>query len=151
METSLGTIVIELDTVNAPKAAGRFADLARQGFYDGLIFHRVIQGFVIQGGDPQGTGMGGSDTPAVQGETPSDGYPLGSLAAAKTAMDPPGTFDAQFFIVTGEQGTTLPPEYARFGKVIEGLDVAQKISAVETDAADAPVEKVTMKKVTVSG
>jgi peptidyl-prolyl cis-trans isomerase B (cyclophilin B) len=150
IETTLGKIVIELDMANAPKAAGRFADLAREGFYDGLTFHRVIPDFVIQGGDPKGDGTGGSDTEPVVGETPSDGYSVGSLAAAKTGMDPPGTFDCQFFIVTGASGAQLPPEYARFGQVVEGLDVAQKIQSVKTGANDAPVEKVVMKKVTIS-
>jgi cyclophilin family peptidyl-prolyl cis-trans isomerase len=150
LETSEGNIVIEMDTTKAPKAATRFIDLVKEGFYDGLTFHRIIPGFVIQGGDPEGTGMGGTGK-SVVGETPSDGYPIGSLAAAKTATDEAGTFDCQFFIVTGTQGESLPPEYARFGKVIGGMDVVKKIESVETGADDKPVNKVTINKATVSG
>jgi peptidyl-prolyl cis-trans isomerase B (cyclophilin B) len=150
LETSEGNIVIEMDTENAPKAAGRFIDHVEAGTYDGLTFHRIIPGFVIQGGDPAGNGTGGTDS-SVVGETPTDGYPVGSLAAAKTATDPPGTFDIQFFITTGPQGEQLPPEYARFGKVVEGMDVVTKIENVETGPGDVPVEPVTINKATVSG
>jgi cyclophilin family peptidyl-prolyl cis-trans isomerase len=151
MVTSKGTIVLELDTKNAPKAAGRFLELAKKGFYDGLTFHRVVPNFVIQGGDPDGTGGGGTGE-SVAGEVPQDNYPIGSLAAAKTGADPPGTFDCQFFIVTGEAGETLPNEYARFGKVTSGLDVAKSIEALAPPEGDgAPTEKVTINKVTVSG
>ena len=115
--TNFGPIVITLDSKNAPKAAGRFIELARAGFYDGLTWHRVVPDFVIQGGDPNGNGTGGSGNPPVVGETPTDGYPIGSLAAAKGGNEPPGSFDSQFFIVTGQQGTSLPPDYARFGQV----------------------------------
>jgi peptidyl-prolyl cis-trans isomerase B (cyclophilin B) len=150
LETSEGNVVIEMDTENAPIAAGRFIDLVEEGFYDGLTFHRIIPGFVIQGGDPEGTGLGGTDE-SVVGETPTDGYPIGSLAAAKTGADPAGTFDCQFFITTGEQGASLPPDYARFGQVVEGMDVVTKIENVETDANDMPTTPVTINKATVSG
>jgi cyclophilin family peptidyl-prolyl cis-trans isomerase len=150
--TSSGCIVIALDTANAPKAAGRFISLAKAGFYDGLTFHRVVPNFVIQGGDPTGDGSGGSGKPPVVGEVPKDGYPLGSLAAAKTGTDPDGTFDSQFFIVTGAQGTQLPPQYARFGHVVAGMDVAQKIEALAPATGDGPpTQKVTMDKVTIAG
>jgi cyclophilin family peptidyl-prolyl cis-trans isomerase len=149
--TNMGTIVIKLDTQNAPKAASRFIELAQAGFYNGLTFHRVIPDFVIQGGDPTGTGNGTSGTPPVVGETPKDGYPLGSLAAAKTETDPNGTFDCQFFIVTGPQGEQLPPQYARFGIVTSGIDVAKKISMVPASAdTNMPNQKVVMEKVTIS-
>jgi len=152
IETNLGCIVISLDTKNAPKAAGRFISLAKSGFYDGLTFHRVVPEFVIQGGDPNGDGSGGSGKPPVVGETPKDGYPIGSLAAAKKGSDPDGTFDSQFFIVTGAQGTQLPPQYARFGHVVVGMDVAKKIEALAPPEGDGPpTQKVTMKKVTISG
>jgi cyclophilin family peptidyl-prolyl cis-trans isomerase len=150
LETSCGDIYIEMDTKEAPIAAGRFIDLVEEGFYDGLTFHRVIPDFVIQGGDPDGNGTGGKGNPVV-GETPKDGYPIGSLAAAKAGSDPDGSFDSQFFIVTGAQGTQLPPQYARFGQVIAGLEVAENIQAVERDPADAPLQKVTIEKATVTG
>lgn len=152
IDTNFGCIVVALDTKNAPKAAGRFISLAKKGFYNGLTFHRVVPNFVIQGGDPKGDGSGGSGTPPVVGETPKDGYPLGSLAAAKTQIDPDGTFDSQFFIVTGAQGTQLPPQYARFGHVVSGMDVAKKIEALAPVTGDGPpTQKVTMKTVTITG
>jgi peptidyl-prolyl cis-trans isomerase B (cyclophilin B) len=150
LATSEGDIVLEMDTKNAPKAAGRFIKLVKDGFYDGLTFHRVVPNFVIQGGDPEGTGAGGTKE-SVVGETPTDGYPIGSLAAAKTQADPAGTFDCQFFIITGEDGETLPPEYARFGKVISGIEVAKKIEALSPGGDGAPTKKVTIDKATVSG
>lgn len=150
--TASGCIVVSLDTANAPKAAGRFISLAKSGFYNGLTFHRVVPDFVIQGGDPNGDGSGGSGKPPVVGEVPKDGYPLGSLAAAKAGTDPNGTFDSQFFIVTGTQGTQLPPQYARFGRVVSGMDVAQKIEALAPATGDGPpTQKVTMDKVTIAG
>jgi len=153
--TNLGEIVIDLDTEDAPVAAGHFADLARDGFYDGLTFHRVVPSFVIQGGDPNGDGSGGSGE-SVPGEVPPENaetgnYPIGSLAAAKGAADPPGTFDAQFFIVTGADATSLPAEYARFGMVTEGLDVAQQIEALAPAEGDGPpTETVTIEKIEIS-
>jgi cyclophilin family peptidyl-prolyl cis-trans isomerase len=149
--TNMGTIVIKLDTAHAPKAASRFIELAQGGFYNGLTFHRVVPDFVIQGGDPKGDGTGGSGSQPVVGETPKDGYPIGSLAAAKTGSDPPGTFDCQFFIVVGQQGTQLPTEYARFGIVTSGLDVAKKIDALAPPEGDgAPTQRVVMQKVTIT-
>jgi peptidyl-prolyl cis-trans isomerase B (cyclophilin B) len=149
--TNMGTIVIKLDTQNAPKAASRFIELAQAGFYNGLTFHRVVPDFVIQGGDPKGDGTGVSGTTPVVGETPKDGYPIGSLAAAKTSSDPNGTFDCQFFIVTGQQGTQLQPQYARFGMVTSGMDVAQKIDKLAPPEGDGPpTQRVVMEKVTIS-
>jgi cyclophilin family peptidyl-prolyl cis-trans isomerase len=149
--TNVGTIVIALDTVRAPKASARFIDLARKGFYNGLTFHRVVPDFVIQGGDPKGDGSGGTGT-SVVGEVPSNRYPIGSLAAAKTGNDPAGTFDCQFFIVTGSQGTQLPNDYARFGSVTSGLDVAKKIESLAPPQGDGPpTKKVVMTKVEISG
>lgn len=149
IETNFGEIVVDLDTENAPKAAGRFIDLANDGFYDGLTWHRAVPDFVIQGGDPKGDGTGGSGTPPVVGETPTDGYPLGSLAAAKAGNEPAGTFDAQFFIVTGANGTQLPPDYARFGIVTEGLQVAQQIEGLAPGGDGPPTEKATIEKITI--
>jgi peptidyl-prolyl cis-trans isomerase B (cyclophilin B) len=152
IDTNMGCIVVSLDTAKAPKAAGRFISLAQSGFYNGLTFHRVVPNFVIQGGDPKGDGTGGSGKPPVAGEVPTDGYPIGSLAAAKTGTDPDGTFDCQFFIVTGAQGTQLPNQYARFGRVVAGMAVAQKIEALAPPQGDGPpTKKVTMKKVTITG
>jgi peptidyl-prolyl cis-trans isomerase B (cyclophilin B) len=135
--TNFGVITAELDTTNAPIGAGHFIELANKGFYDGLTWHRVVKDFVIQGGDPEGTGSGGSGS-SVVGEVPTDHYPVGSLAAAKTGSDPAGTFDSQFFIVTGSQGATLPNDYARFGSVVSGIEVAQAIEALAPASGDGP-------------
>lgn len=128
--TSCGDITVALDDDRAPKGVNNFVFLARAGFYDGLTWHRVVTDFVIQGGDPAGDGSGG---PGYQLETelPPDGrYPLGALAWAKAADDPPGTAGSQFFVVTGENGTSLPAEYGYFGTVTEGLENAQKIESL---------------------
>jgi peptidyl-prolyl cis-trans isomerase B (cyclophilin B) len=152
IDTNFGCIVVALDTAHAPKAAGRFASLAKSGFYNGLTFHRVVPDFVIQGGDPKGDGTGGSGKQPVVGEVPTDGYPIGSLAAAKTGADPNGTFDCQFFIVTGQQGARLPNEYARFGHVVTGMDVAKKIESLAPPEGDGPpTQKVTITKITITG
>lgn len=128
VETSRGDIVIELDVVNAPIAAAQFYKLATDGFYEGVTFGRLEDDFIIQLGDLAGTDYGAP----VIGEIPEDGYPVGSVSGALVEGAPPGYFDAQFFIVTGDVAEGLKPEYARFGKVVEGMDVAKAIE----DAAD---------------
>lgn len=150
LDTSEGRIVVALDAKNAPVAVNNFVFLARKRFYDGLTFHRVAKGFMIQGGDPAGDGSGDPGY-SVKGEVPTDHYPEGSLAAAKTSTDPPGTFGSQFFIVTGPSGATLPNDYARFGRVTEGLDVARRIESFAPESGDgAPTKKVTITTVTIS-
>ncbi len=149
IDTNFGVIEVELDTANAPIASGQFIKLANEKFYDGLTFHRVIEDFMIQGGDPEGTGMGGSGT-SVPGEVPADGYKIGSLAAAKSGADPAGTFDSQFFIVTGAQGVGLPPEYARFGIVTSGIEVALEIAKLQDAPGDTPKETVTINSITIT-
>jgi cyclophilin family peptidyl-prolyl cis-trans isomerase len=133
--TSCGDIVVELDAASAPVATNNFVFLAREGFYDGLTWHRVVPDFVVQGGDPAGDGTGGPGY-SVEGEPPTDGYQYGSIAAAKGGGDPAGTMGSQFFIVTGPNGTTLPNDYARFGVVTEGFDVARTLESFAT--GDAP-------------
>jgi len=132
IKTDQGTIVVALDTKDAPKATARFVELAKKGFYNGLTFFRAVPDFIIQGGDPKNDSTGSSGTKPVIGEVPTDSYPIGSLAAAKKPSEPNGTFDCQFYIVTGKNGLTLPNQYARFGGVTQGLDVAQKISQEPT-------------------
>ncbi|MGH9001616.1 MAG: peptidylprolyl isomerase, partial [Acidimicrobiia bacterium] len=128
METSCGKIVIELDAKNAPVGANNFVFLSREKFYDGLGFHRVIQDFVVQGGDPKGDGTGGPgyDVPA---EPPKDKFKIGDLAAAKSQADPAGTMGSQFFLITGSRGAALPNDYARFGTITDGVKVAQKLES----------------------
>lgn len=153
MNTSCGKITLALDAKNAPVATNNFVFLARQHFYDGEYFHRVVTNFVIQDGDPKGDGSGGPGY-SVQGEAPKDGYQVGSLAAAKSGSEPAGTMGSQYFIVTGSQGATLPNDYARFGKVTGGIDVANKIGSLgpanDTSGTGTPTKIVTVKTVTIT-
>jgi hypothetical protein len=149
MKTSKGTIVLSLDAKNAPIATNHFVQLAKSGYYNGLTFHRVIPDFVIQGGDKKGDGTG-TPPSSVVGEVPKGAYPLGAIAAAKTSSAPAGTFGDQFFIVTGTQGQSLPPDYATWGVVTAGLDVAQAISNVPRDANDKPTKAVYIDKVSIT-
>jgi peptidyl-prolyl cis-trans isomerase B (cyclophilin B) len=128
-DTSCGAFTIELDVERAPKTSQSVASLARQGFYDGTTFHRVVPGFVIQGGDPTGTGTGGPGY-SVEEAPPEDlAYTKGVVAMAKTGAEPPGTSGSQFYVVTGDDAG-LPPEYALVGEVVEGLDVVERIGSV---------------------
>ena len=147
--TNFGNIVVTLDAKHAPIGAGHFVTLAKNGVYNGSRWHRIIKGFVIQGGAPGGNPNKDYGKAAV-GEVPTGAYKLGDIAAAKTDTDPNGTFDAQFFIVTGSQGEALPPQYADFGTVTSGMDVVRKIEALKTDASGEPSAKATIDKVTIS-
>jgi cyclophilin family peptidyl-prolyl cis-trans isomerase len=150
METSCGNITLALDPVSAPVATNNFVFLSREGFYDGLTFHRAATDFVIQGGDPKGDGSGGAGY-TVAGEVPTDNYPVGALAAAKSGTDPAGTFGSQFFIVTGPNGATLPNDYARFGTVTKGQNVADKIESFAPDTGDGtPTREVYIFKVSIT-
>ncbi|MEZ5377098.1 MAG: peptidylprolyl isomerase [Acidimicrobiales bacterium] len=149
VSTSMGDFTIALDPERAPLTVNNFVFLARYHYYDGATFHRVIPGFVIQGGDPVGDppGIGGPGY-SFADELPAEGeYELGSLAMANSGADTNGS---QFFVITGDQGIALPPQYSLFGKVTDGLDVALAIQDVETDAGDAPVEPVVINSVTIT-
>ena len=147
METSMGSMTIELDPIAAPKTVNNFVFLARQGFYDGVIFHRVIQGFVLQGGDPEGTGRGGPGY-RFEDELPKAGrYEVGSLAMANAG---PNTNGSQFFVISGPSGVRLPPQYSLFGKVVKGLDVVDAIEKVPTGPGDRPKEDVVINSVTIT-
>jgi peptidyl-prolyl cis-trans isomerase B (cyclophilin B) len=149
LDTNCGTIEIALDTKRAPRTTSSFISLVRDGFYDGLAFHRIVPDFVIQGGDPLGTGEGGPGY-SVTEAPPSDlKYEPGIVAMAKTQIEEPGTSGSQFFIVTGAGGGSLPPDYALVGKVSKGMDVATFIGGVETDPVEKPVEPVVIEKATV--
>ena len=144
-------IRLELCPATAPITVENFLDLVKKGFYNGLTFHRIISGFMIQGGDPDGNGMGGPGY-SIKGEFKSNGVdnPLkhekGVISMARS-MDP-NSAGSQFFIMH-EAAPHLDGQYAAFGKVIEGLDVVDEIASVETGFQDAPVEKVIMEKVEV--
>lgn len=135
----------------APNTVNNFISLIKKGFYDGVIFHRVIPGFMIQGGDPEGTGIGGPGY-SIKGEFTQNGFPNqlkhtpGVLSMARTMM--PDSAGSQFFIMH-KTSPHLDGQYAAFGKIIEGLDVVDKIAQVRTNFQDAPLEKQVMKKVTV--
>ncbi len=150
MQTSKGEITIALDPKQAPKTVNNFVFLSKQGFYDGLTFHRVIPEVMIQGGDPTGTGSGGPGY-SFPDELPTAGqYKIGSVAMANAGPDTNGS---QFFIVTGANGVSLPPSYSLFGQVTNGQSVANAISNVPRDAADKPNSPVTITsvKITTSG
>ena len=147
MVTSMGSMTIHLDPVRAPKTVNNFVFLARQGYFDGVIFHRVINGFVVQGGDPTGTGRGGPGY-RFEDELPQPGrYELGSLVMANAGPDTNGS---QFFVITGPSGVGLPPQYSLFGQVVKGLDVADAMQKVPTGEGDRPVEDVVIESVTVT-
>ncbi len=148
VQTSEGNIVLSLDAKNAPIATKHFVELVDKKYYDGLCIDRLAKDFVIQGGSPKCDQQGGAGK-SVSGEVPKDNYPIGSLAAAKGSSDPAGTFDAQFFIVTGSQGQTLPNDYARFGTVIRGLDVAQKIEGLPITPGASPTDGKPVSKITI--
>jgi cyclophilin family peptidyl-prolyl cis-trans isomerase len=149
IETERGTIVVKVEGALSPIAAGNFVALAGCGFYDGVVFHRVVPGFVIQGGDPEGTGGGGPGY-TIQDEPVTATYRRGTLAMARTPA--PNTQGSQFFIVlddaAADRGLAQANTYAIFGQVVEGLDVVDAIAA----AADAelPSDPVAMTKVTVA-
>jgi peptidyl-prolyl cis-trans isomerase B (cyclophilin B) len=147
VRTNCGTFEIALDTKRAPKTANSFAFLADEGFYDDLVFHRIVPGFVIQGGDPQGTGTGGPGY-SVDEKPPADlAYTKGVVAMAKTSAEPPGRSGSQFYVVTGADAG-LPPEYALVGRVSDGLDVVERIGKLGT-ASEQPKQTILIEDVTI--
>ncbi len=144
-----GVIKMELYADIAPITVANFKKLISENFYDGIIFHRVIAGFMIQGGDPTGTGMGGSEE-TIKGEFLNNGvqntlsHQRGVVSMART--NEPNSASSQFFICHGD-ATYLDGSYAAFGKVIEGMDVVDKIASVETDASDKPLTEQKIKTI----
>ncbi|WP_249661342.1 peptidylprolyl isomerase [Lysinibacillus fusiformis] len=144
-------IVIELEPTVAPNTVANFISLVKEGFYDGLIFHRVIPDFMIQGGDPSGNGTGGPDY-SIDGEFSSNGWDnslkheRGVISMARS--QDPNSAGSQFFIMVKES-TNLDGDYAAFGKVLEGMETVDAIVAAERDATDKPLEDQQMKKVEV--
>jgi peptidylprolyl isomerase len=147
METSMGTLVIALDPIAAPITVNNFVFLAAQHYYDGVIFHRIIQGFVCQGGDPDGNGRGGPGYKFVD-ELPKPGkYQIGSLAMANAG---PNTNGSQFFLISGPSGVGLPPAYSLFGQVVKGLDIVEMMQNVPTGPGDRPKDDVVIRSVTIT-
>jgi len=138
MKTSEGDIVLELFDEDAPKTVSNFKQLASQGFYDGLIFHRVIADFMIQGGCPQGTGTGGPGY-TFEDEINEHKIVKGALAMANAGPDTNGS---QFFIVTTEEAPWLDGKHTVFGEVRDGIDVVDRIGTTKTDGRDRPVEPI---------
>ena len=138
MKTSEGDIVLELFDEDAPKTVSNFKQLASQGFYDGLIFHRVIPDFMIQGGCPQGTGTGGPGY-TFEDEINEHKIVKGALAMANAG---PNTNGSQFFIVTTEEAPWLDGKHTVFGEVRDGIDVVDRIGTTKTDGRDRPVEPI---------
>jgi cyclophilin family peptidyl-prolyl cis-trans isomerase len=152
IETNKGTIRFELLEKDAPKTTENFITLAQRGYYNGVIFHRVIKGFMIQGGDPTGTGRGGesawgkrfNDEISPGSDVYKRGYKKGTVAMANAG---PNTNGSQFFIMHVDY--PLPPNYTIFGAVTQGQDVVDAIAASKTDAGDRPAETIKMSKVTI--
>ena len=146
MVTSKGTMVFALDAVGAPRTVNNFVFLARYHYFDEIAFHRIIPGFVLQGGDPEGTGAGGPGY-RFEDELPQAGrYELGSLAMANAGPDTNGS---QFFVISGPDGMRLPPLYSLFGHLVAGRDVVAAIDGVGT-ASGGPTEKVVIESVTIT-
>lgn len=147
VETSCGSFEIALDTERAPKTANSFAYLAEEGVYDDLTFHRIVPDFVIQGGDPEGSGSGGPGYSVVEKPPANLAYTKGVVAMAKSSAEPPGTSGSQFYVVTGADAG-LPPEYALVGKVSEGMDVVERIGSLGTPA-EKPKQTILIETVTI--
>jgi peptidyl-prolyl cis-trans isomerase B (cyclophilin B) len=151
VQTNCGTFEIALDSTRAPKTVNSFAYLADEGFYDNLTFHRIAPGFVIQGGDPLGNGSGGPGYSVDEKPPPNLAYTKGTVAMAKTAVEPPGRSGSQFYVVTAADAG-LPPEYALVGKVDKGYDVVTKIEKLGPEGSEGPpkqpvvIEKMTVEK-----
>ena len=149
--TDGGVITLELDAAAAPITVANFEKLVKEGFYDGLIFHRVISGFMIQGGDPTGTGMGGSEE-TIKGEFAVNGvnnpisHKRGVISMARTQV--PDSASSQFFICHAD-ATFLDGQYAAFGRVVDGIEVVDKIAAVDTDYMDKPLVEQKIKTITI--
>ena len=148
VKTSEGTFTIRLDAKDSPHTVASFESLARKGFFDGTIFHRIVPGFVIQGGDPTGTGSGGPGYSTVDPPPADTRYTKGTVAMAKTQAEPPGTAGSQFFVVTADDAQ-LPPDYAVLGQVVSGLDVVEKIGELGDPATEQPTKRVEIGSITI--
>lgn len=145
IETNMGTFSFKFFPEDAPGTVENFIKLAKKGFYDGTIFHRVIEGFMIQGGDPDGTGMGGPGY-TIKAEFNKRKHVAGTVAMARTAD--PDSAGSQFYVCLAP-ASHLDGQYTVFGQVVEGMEVVQAIGRVSTDSGDRPLEKVVIKKVTI--
>ena len=148
VETNCGTFTITLDTKASPKTTASFVSLADDGYFDDTTFHRIVPGFVIQGGDPTGKGTGGPGYTTVEPPPPSTAYVHYVVAMAKAASEPPGAAGSQFFVVTGPDAQ-LPAEYALLGKVTDGQTVVDRIGKLGDPTTEAPTRAVVIQKMSV--
>ena len=148
-ETNKGSFTVELDVETSPKTTASFYELAQKGFFDGTIFHRIVPGFVIQGGDPTGTGTGGPGYQTVDPPPANAAYTKGVVAMAKAQDEAPGTAGSQFFVVTGAD-IGLPPDYAILGNVTHGLGVVERIGRLGDPSTEQPTERVVIEKATAA-
>lgn len=146
--TSCGTFTITLDQEASPQATASFVALVERGFYANTVFHRIVPGFVIQGGDPTGTGMGGPGYTTEDTPESDTTYTEGVVAMAKTPQDAPGTAGSQFFVVTADD-VGLPPEYAVIGTVTEGADVVERIAVLGDPNTELPTQPVVVERMEV--
>jgi peptidyl-prolyl cis-trans isomerase B (cyclophilin B) len=149
LKTNEGTFAFDLDVEDSPHTTASFAALVKKGFFDGLTFHRIVSGFVIQGGDPNGDGTGGPGYTTVDAPPADAKYTKGVVAMAKAAAEPPGTSGSQFFVVTGAD-IGLPPDYALLGKVSGGMAVVDKIGRLGDPTTEQPTKKVVIEKATLA-
>jgi cyclophilin family peptidyl-prolyl cis-trans isomerase len=149
IQTNCGSFTIDLAVKTSPATTASFVSLARKGFFDHTIFHRIVPDYIIQGGDPTASGAGGPGYSTVDKPPATARYTLGTVAMAKTQAEPPGTSGSQFFVVTA-QDTQLPPDYAVLGEVKDGLDTVTRIGALGDPATEQPTEIVEIQKTSVS-
>ncbi len=149
LQTNCGSFTIRLAVKTSPATTASFVSLVRKHFFDGTVFHRIVPGFVIQGGDPTATGAGGPGYQTVDKPPASTTYSLGVVAMAKTSAEPPGTSGSQFFVVTA-QDAQLPPDYAVLGKVSAGSTVVSRIGQLGDQNTEQPTETVEIEHATVS-
>jgi peptidyl-prolyl cis-trans isomerase B (cyclophilin B) len=151
LQTSCGDITIRLDQRTSPKTAASFAALARSGFFDGTVFHRIVPGFVIQGGDPTGTGTGGPGYSTRDVPPQDTAYTKGTVAMAKSAAEAPGTAGSQFYIVTAPDAG-LPPDYALLGEVVRGqrqVDAIGELGDPASGELGTPLQPVVIERATL--
>ncbi len=149
VDTSCGVFALALDVKRAPKTAASFVSLARQRFFDGLLIHRIVPGFVIQGGDPRGDGSGGPGYKTVEPPPENLRYTRGVVAMAKGPIEDSGTAGSQFFVVTGEDAQ-LRPEYALLGTVADGMDVVERIGVLPVEpGTDRPADPVLIRSIRI--
>ena len=141
IETNCGSFTIRLAVKTSPSTTASFVSLARKGYFDGTVFHRIVPGFVIQGGDPTGSGQGGPGYQTVDTPPPATRYTFGIVAMAKTQTEKPGTSGSQFFVVTA-QDAKLPPDYAVLGEITDGNDTVSRIGELGDPSTQQPTETV---------